>query len=319
MEISETIGWHVEAEAKYFCLESSNDGNFIAAGQGDGMLSLRSPKTGRLSYSFLHNPANNPVGACRFHPTDRNLIMAVASDGTIVEFNTKQSEVVWQTCEVKNELYALAYSKDGSKFATGGKDLHVRVYDGVEREVLNDLGRNEFDLETVRGHCNRIRSIVFHPSDPNLIFSAGWDNSVQIWDMRTNMSVRALFGAFIAGDSMDINDQYLLAGNWRTENQFLIWDLRTFSVISTMQWSLSREDPQGSVCAARFHPNGELIVAGTSGVNQVKMFSATTFTQVGMPVLLKAPVVCLCVNTSPDSVIIGTSDGKIQMRELVVK
>lgn len=34
------------------------------------------------------------------------------------------------------------------------------------------------------GHSNRVFSVKFDKDDENLLVSGGWDNTIQIWDLR---------------------------------------------------------------------------------------------------------------------------------------
>jgi WD40 repeat protein len=318
MELEPEAKWISGAEdTAFFCIDSSNDNNFIAAGQNDGTLSLWSPKTGRLSYNLLQNTHKHPVTCCRFHPQDHRVLLAVASDGSIKEWSTRTSQETWHLESASNALLSVSYSRDGTKFATGGRDCHVRVYDNTQKQLVNDLSRNEFDLETMRGHCNRVQSLCFHPTDATMLLSAGWDNTVQIWDLRAGVSVRALLGVHVLGDTIDVSDQYLVTGSWRTENQIQVWDLKTFQVTSTIQWGTGTDEKQCEICAAKLDPTGRFVIAGGSSVSAVKVFSMTEFTQVGPPAFLNASTVCLAVSTAPQGVAIGTADGKIQFRHFV--
>ena len=38
------------------------------------------------------------------------------------------------------------------------------------------------------GHSNRVFSLKFVAEDPNLLVSGGWDNTVQVWDVRAGLS-----------------------------------------------------------------------------------------------------------------------------------
>ena len=40
-------------------------------------------------------------------------------------------------------------------------------------------------------HSNRVFAIKCHPTDPNLVYSSGWDSTVQFWDLRSEKPVRA--------------------------------------------------------------------------------------------------------------------------------
>ena len=46
------------------------------------------------------------------------------------------------------------------------------------------------NVEKVDGHHSRVFAGIFHPSDPNLFVTGGWDSTVQFWDRRVNTSVR---------------------------------------------------------------------------------------------------------------------------------
>jgi COMPASS component SWD3 len=69
------------------------------------------------------------------------------------------------------------------------------------------------------GHSNRVFSLNFNPDDDNIILTGGWDNTVQIWDVRVSHAVRLIYGPHIAGDSVDIHGGVVLTGSWRPEHQ----------------------------------------------------------------------------------------------------
>lgn len=53
----------------------------------------------------------------------------------------------------------------------------------------------------------------------HVIISGGWDDTIQIWDVRIGLSVRGIYGPHLAGDAVDVNDQNeILTGSWRPEN-----------------------------------------------------------------------------------------------------
>ena len=45
-------------------------------------------------------------------------------------------------------------------------------------------------FDRVDGHHNRVFAGIYHPSDPNLFITGGWDNTVHFWDARVHGSVR---------------------------------------------------------------------------------------------------------------------------------
>ena len=51
------------------------------------------------------------------------------------------------------------------------------------------------------GHMGRVFSLKYHPSDPRVVVSAGWDDTVQFWDTRSKHSVRYTLGSRRGGAS----------------------------------------------------------------------------------------------------------------------
>lgn len=75
----------------------------------------------------------------------------------------------------------MVYNAHGTKFASGGSDCWVRVYDGVtlkeETKMIKGSGGTP---EVTAGHSNRIFAVRFHPTEPWCLISAGWDDTVQV-------------------------------------------------------------------------------------------------------------------------------------------
>ena len=69
------------------------------------------------------------------------------------------------------------------------------------------------------GHSNRVFSVKFKPDNPNIVVSGGWDNTVQVWDVREEKSVQSFYGPHICGDAIDVHGNTILTGSWRPEDQ----------------------------------------------------------------------------------------------------
>ena len=109
--------------------------------------------------------------------------------------------------------------------ATAGKDKYIRVYDEATKSCVVELcggwGKE------APGHSNRIFSVKYSRSEPNLLVSAGWDNTIQVWDVAAGSPVRSMYGAHICGDAVDLRGSEVLTGSWRPNNQLQVWDLET--------------------------------------------------------------------------------------------
>ena len=58
--------------------------------------------------------------------------------------------------------------------------------------------------------------------------SGGWDNTVQIYDLRYRGPVSSIYGPHICGDCIEIrSDGYtMMTGSYRMEDPIEVWDLR---------------------------------------------------------------------------------------------
>lgn len=163
------------------------------------------------------------------------------------------------------------YNTEGSLFATGGKDKKVRVYDDATKKLKQTL---EAVTWLSPGHTNRIFSIKFHPEDPNILLSAGWDRHVYLWDMRTSRPVGSIYGpSTISGESLDVKGNLVLTGSYRGRDQLELWDFGSRKKVSGIDWEFGYAKENAYVFSCQFSKfNDESIVAGCSRLNQLKLF-----------------------------------------------
>ena len=67
---------------------------------------------------------------------------------------------------------------------------------------------NPLELEAghLGSHDNRVFCIKWNPYDSNIFFSGGWDKTVFVWDIRIKTAVNKIFGSYIGGKAIDINE-----------------------------------------------------------------------------------------------------------------
>jgi len=72
----------------------------------------------------------------------------------------------------------------------------------------------------------------------NMLASGGWDNTVQIYDIRKKGPVGSIYGPHICGDAIDYyNDGFtLLTGSYRQDNVLELWDMRTLKKVRDIDW-----------------------------------------------------------------------------------
>jgi COMPASS component SWD3 len=239
-------------EADVFCVRYSPDEQLIAAGCGDGSVRIVRASNGAEACA-LHEPPSGPAAVSlpatclRWRPTGRLLLSASAS-GCVQHWNVPSSPaLVHTTVEMdvggsgrRNQIYALDYS-DG-RFATAGKDAAVRVYDDSAPggpALVSTLAAGMVGYPgAASGHTSRVFSLKFSTAEPFLLLSAGWDNTVQFWDLRAGETVASIMGPHICGDALDVSGDghELLTASWRPNKPLQIWDMRTRELLSTLPY-----------------------------------------------------------------------------------
>lgn len=73
--------------------------------------------------------------------------------------------------------------------------------------ALSKGNPSDLDVGHIGSHDNRVFCLKWNPYDPNVFFSGGWDKTVFIWDIRSKTAVSKVFGLYMGGSAIDINDK----------------------------------------------------------------------------------------------------------------
>ena len=300
--------------------------------------------TGKMAFELqTGSAAALPATSLRFRPSSdatrtKNVLVSANAVGAIQHWHVTSGKCLHTIVEEDNQVFALDYRPDGGEFATGGKDMTVRIYDEATKtrtlELKSGLG---YGPTVTAGHSNRIFSVKFHPEDENLLLSGGWDNTIQVWDKRAGHSVRSIFGPHLCGDSLDVcvdeaGRSSVLTGAWRPDSPLEIWDLDSAKLVESVEWKESLL-AEGSclLYAAQFSKlaGHRYIAAGGSGANEARVFDrkAGTMTShggelgntalVGTVAGMKRGVFSADWSPVADRVAIGTGDGAIRILDVV--
>uniref|UniRef100_A0A7S2RM78 Anaphase-promoting complex subunit 4 WD40 domain-containing protein n=1 Tax=Mucochytrium quahogii TaxID=96639 RepID=A0A7S2RM78_9STRA len=265
--------------SEVFSTRFSPDGKLLAAGCGDGTIRVYNSSNGRLAYELRSSKVREsmPVTGLRFRPIGasktKNVLLAVNANGSVSHWHVTSGKCLHTIKDEHNQLYCVDYRPDGTIFATAGKDFTVRVYDEATKTLMTEM-RSGIGHVTP-GHSNRVFSLKFNPTDPNIMISGGWDNTVQIWDLRVEHAVRSIYGPHICGDAVDIYDNRILTGSWRTKNQLELWDYGSGEKVEEIPWSQSvvHSSTPAMLYSAQFSKGtAGMIAAGGTGSNEAKVF-----------------------------------------------
>jgi len=251
--------------------------NLIATAGTDGMVNVFSLSDSTdVPYRTLNGSLNSdPLTCMRWRPQTglsktKQVLVTGCGDGTVTHWHIPSGKMLHRMTEPDNQILCLDYNRDGSNFATAGKDRKVRIYDEGTKSLLAQLEGGFFQNP---GHSNRIFALKFHPEDPNVIISAGWDSVVYFWDIRDKGSFASIYGPAVSGDALDIQGNEILTGSWRNRDQLELWDFASRKRISTIDWEYGKKVDTAFVYTCQFSKNGNGdILAGCSNLNEVKVF-----------------------------------------------
>jgi WD40 repeat protein/serine/threonine protein kinase len=126
-------------------------------------------------------PASNTCSALQPQLTRRRVLIGlvatgvVAAGGGIIWFATSLKPAIGTLLYTyrghSNTVYAVAWSPDGKRIASGSGDNTVQVWDAVDGE----------NVAIYKGHSNTVYAVAWSPNGKR-IASGSWDSTVQVWD-----------------------------------------------------------------------------------------------------------------------------------------
>ena len=155
------------------------------------------------------------------------------------------------------DVYSAAYSPDGRRIVTGGKDGTARVWDAV-------TGR---ELTTFEGRHDEVRSLAFSP-DGRQIVAGTVDGTVQVWESASGRELITLKGhsGHVTSATFSPDGQQILS--FSDDGTIKLWDA------ANRKERLTLKVQSVWIASAAFSPDGRRIVAG-SGDGTTHVWDAT--------------------------------------------
>ncbi|WCJ43620.1 WD repeat-containing protein VIP3 [Euphorbia peplus] len=142
----------------------------------------------------------------------------------------------------KKFVLSVAWSPDGRRLACGSMDGTISVFD-VERAKL---------LHHLEGHFMPVRSLVYSPTDPRVLFSGSDDAHVHMYDAEGKSLVTAMSGHSSWVLSVDASPDGAAIATGSSDRTVRLWDLSMRAAVQTMSnhsdqvWSVAFRPPSGT-------------------------------------------------------------------------
>lgn len=276
-----------------FSMQFNFDGSILAVGFGAGGIQLYDGKSGEMTRELRAcRQGGSSIMCIRWHPKEPHLLYAVDTEGHIYIYNSETGELKDTIVEQNNEINTLDFCVDGFNFATGGRDLNVRVYETKKNTLLKTFeGTSEKTVVTEKnkvGNTMRVFCIKFHPNNQYVFISGGWDNHIKVWDIRDNTGIkRNIWGPHICGDALDMKDNNILSGQWTALHALQEYDYTSGKVIQEIKYP----NKDGAFLYAAQYLNPDLVFAGGSGTCKAEVIDIKTSESLGH-YKLAGPVHC---------------------------
>jgi WD40 repeat protein len=225
----------------------SADGRHLAAGHGDGALSLWNMQTG--SQLRKAQPYRNEFSVA-FSPRKNIFLSAGDENMTVWSTDSAQPLAKLEQAGISLVNRALAFSPDG-RYAAAGGDKKVALYD---MQTLRELR----SLPLERG----AKAVAM--SSNNNYLASGASMDVKVWNVQTGAEIRTMrHGSFVYAVDFAFGGRRLVSGAQRYsgigldyENTIKLWD------VSTGRELLNFSRYKKSVYDARFSPDGRMLLSG---------------------------------------------------------
>ncbi len=190
--------------------------------------------------------SNLPISRIRCKPTQDQGGQSASSGSTVAATYVSGALAVWNPAtgkclahvrdENKNAQYlCLSHNPFVDVIAVGLDNGNLKLYDEKTMQVVSLLQRS-LNPFAVNGHTDRVLCVANHPMNPHEFVSAGWDNSLQIWDARCPNAVRSVHGALVCGEGLafDRKGRDLMVASWRGHKHLQMIDYASAKVIQNV-------------------------------------------------------------------------------------
>eukprot|EP00388_Colpodella_angusta_P032784 GDKK01027745.1.p1 GENE.GDKK01027745.1~~GDKK01027745.1.p1 ORF type:complete len:451 (+),score=72.01 GDKK01027745.1:28-1353(+) len=242
----------IQLDHEVFSVSFSPDSELLVGTCGNGDIRVWGVDNSREKMTLKAGGSENyPVMCSRWRPagvrvssgysSTKNVLLSAGGDGRLIHWHVPSAKILSEIWTPHNSLYACDFSCDASKFFSAGKDGVIRAYDEQTKQLISQHSGGREPMAA--GHSLTVFAMKCHTTEPNLLVSAGWDNTIQLWDIRAgDQAVNSIRNVEVRGEGLDFSQdgRHLLIANTRSSFGLQMADFNSFAITENIQWGSRR-------------------------------------------------------------------------------
>ncbi len=201
----------------------------------------------------------------------RNRLVTVGQDGKGILWEiTESGSVARPRVEfLKHEgpIYAVAWHPTESLIASAGYDRQIHLWNPEEIEPFDftaAVGGEKLREQTSRlltGHIGPVRAVRFS-RDGRLLVSGALDNSVRVWDLEKDTSIKTFRGhdSGVRACEISADNRFVLSG--AEDQRAILWNVNDYAEIQTLA-GRKLSGHADAILSAYFSPTGKSVVTAS--------------------------------------------------------
>lgn len=120
---------------------------YLAQACLDGSIKVYNVKTGKIAFllNSRQDSDDHATTWIRWRPARQDMVtkgvmVTVSANGSLRHWHVKSGKLLHTIHDEFNQILCVDYNSEGSRFATGGSDTIVRLYDELTKEEISIFG-----------------------------------------------------------------------------------------------------------------------------------------------------------------------------------
>lgn len=239
--------------------------------------------------------------------SDNKFALTSSWDTTMRLWDLRAGRTTYRFVGHTKDVLSVTMSPDNRQIISGSRDKTIKLW--------NTLAECKYDFEPQNSHTDWVTCVKFTPTtkDP-LIVSAGWDNTVKLWDQQTFKHKANLQGHTGCVNTLNISPDGNFCASGGKDCMAMIWQVKDNSLLYQL-------DTQSSINALAFSPTRYWLAAATdAGIKVwdldsktlINTFSPEVFAKDGKTKIRSPAALSVAWNSNGDILYGGYSDGVVR-------